>query len=455
MRQFGCLLLASFVAVATTAAAHEVRIAPFQADVTPPIGAPLCDALVPPADKIDDPLLARGIVILGAGKPIVLCAVDWVGIGNGGYDAWRETLARAAGTTADRVAVHCLHQHDAPGMDTDAEEMLAQRGLSGKLYHVAFAREAMQRVAVAIEESVVKARPATHVGIGKGIVKEVASNRRVMGADGKVKYVRFSSCKDEKIRAEPEGTIDPYVRLVAFFNGEVPIATLTYYATHPQSYYGRGDMSCDFPGLARGKRDEELPGPLHVHFNGAGGNVTAGKYNDGSEPLRDTLAMRLAAGMKLAWEDSMAHKTPLGVADVGWQVVGVALPPRDLLKRDELQRTLDEPQAPLAERLRAARNLAFKLRCDAGHEIPLSCLRLGTTRVIHLPGEIFVEYQLAAQKMYAGGEVCTAGYGDYGAGYIGTAVAYGEGGYETSAVSRTAPEVEEALLKAMAELLGQ
>jgi hypothetical protein len=120
-----------------------------------------------------------------------------------------------------------------------------------------------------------------------------------------------------------------------------------------------------------------------------------------------------------------------------------------------LQRTLDEPQAPLAERLRAARNLAFKLRCDAGHKIPLSCLRLGTTRVIHLPGEIFVEYQLAAQKMYAGGEVCTAGYGDYGAGYIGTAVAYGEGGYETSAVSRTAPEVEEVLLKAMAELLGQ
>src|SRR5687767_6322685 len=187
MRQFGWLLLASFVAVATTAAAAEVRIAPFQADVTPPIGAPLCDALVPPADKIDDPLLARGIVILGAGKPIVLCAVDWVGIGNGGYDAWRETLARAAGTTADRVAVHCLHQHDAPGMDTDAEEMLAQRGLSGKLYHVAFAREAIQRVTSAIEESVAKARRVTHVGIGKGIVKEVASNRRVMGPDGKVK----------------------------------------------------------------------------------------------------------------------------------------------------------------------------------------------------------------------------------------------------------------------------
>lgn len=448
-------LLVALALLTSIASADELRIAPFHADVTPPIGAPLCDALVPPADKIDDPLFARGIVILGAEKPVVLCAVDWVGIGNGGYDAWREALAKASGTTADRVAVHCLHQHDAPGMDTDAEEMLAQRGLSGKLFHVAFAREAINRVSHAIQDSIAKPRRVTHVGVGKAIVKQVASNRRVMGPDGKVKFVRYSSCQDEKIRAEPEGTIDPYVRLVAFFDGDSPVASLTYYATHPQSYYGNGDVSCDFPGLARGKRDKELPGPLHVHFNGAGGNVTAGKYNDGSQPLRDNLATRLATGMKAAWEDAQHHKAAITTADVSWQVEGVTLPPRDLLNKEELLNTLDDSSADEKSRLRAARNLAFKLRCDAGHKIPLACLRLGTTRIIHLPGELFIEYQLAAQKMYSGGEVCTAAYGDYGPGYIGTQIAYGQGGYETSAVSRTAPEVEEVLTKGMAKLLSK
>ena len=83
----------------------------------------------------------------------------------------------------------------------------------------------------------------------------------------------------------------------------------------------------------------------------------------------------------------------------------------------------------------------------------LGCVKLGNNRILHLPGEIFIEYQLAAQKLSPSSEVCTAGYGDYGAGYIGTKISYGEGGYETSYVSRTAPEVEEVLLKGMREVL--
>ncbi len=50
-----------------------LRIAVFEADITPPIGAPLCDALVPPAKEIVDKLSARGVVLVSADKPIVLC----------------------------------------------------------------------------------------------------------------------------------------------------------------------------------------------------------------------------------------------------------------------------------------------------------------------------------------------------------------------------------------------
>src|SRR5712671_5875239 len=142
--------LASLI-FSSSAFAAEAAIATFSADVTPPIGAPLCDGLVPVADAVDDPLFARGIVLFGDEKPIVLCAVDWVGIGNTGHDAWREGLARAAGTTADRVTVHCLHQHDAPGCDFLAEELAASRGLSGKLFHVAFARDAIARTAAEVK----------------------------------------------------------------------------------------------------------------------------------------------------------------------------------------------------------------------------------------------------------------------------------------------------------------
>src|SRR5205807_5771820 len=130
------------------------RLAAFRADVTPPLGTPLCDALVPPAKEIVDPLSARGVVLLTGAKPIVLCAVDWVGVGNGGYDDFRAALARAAGTTRDRVAVHCLHQHDAPGCDFLADDVLKPHGLGGKLFDPAFARTAILRVAKAIQQAI-------------------------------------------------------------------------------------------------------------------------------------------------------------------------------------------------------------------------------------------------------------------------------------------------------------
>ena len=70
-----------------------------------------------------------------------------------------------------------------------------------------------------------------------------------------------------------------------------------------------------------------------------------------------------------------------------------------------------------------------------------------------MPGELFVEYQLAAQKMRPNDFIAMAAYGDYGPGYIGTEIAYGQGGYETGRVSRVAPQVEGTLMDAMEQLL--
>ena len=75
--------------------------------------------------------------------------------------------------------------------------------------------------------------------------------------------------------------------------------------------------------------------------------------------------------------------------------------------------------------------------------------------MLQIPGELFVEYQLAAQKMRPDNFVCMAAYGEYGTGYIGTKIAYEQGGYETGHVSRVAPEVEDVLMSAMRNLLGR
>jgi hypothetical protein len=168
---------------------------------------------------------------------------------------------------------------------------------------------------------------------------------------------RMSACRDPAAIAAAEGVIDPVLRMLSFWHGDRPIVCLTCYASHQQSYYGKGDVTAEFVGLARAQRERELPGLPHVHFSGAGANVAAGKYTDGAY-------------------------------------------------------------------------------------------------VLHMPGELFVEYQLAAQQMRPKAAVCMAAYGDYGPWYIGTEIAYWQGGYETgTGVSNVAPHVEPVLMRAIRELL--
>ncbi|MCX7886848.1 MAG: hypothetical protein N3B01_06300, partial [Verrucomicrobiae bacterium] len=154
----------------------------------------------------------------------------------------------------------------------------------------------MERAACALRAALATPQPLTHYGWGEAEVKEVASNRRILGSDGKVRATRYTACRDPQLRAEPEGVIDPMVAVLSFWQNDKPLAALSYYACHPQSYYRTGIPSPDFPGIARFIRGQAVPEALHVHFTGAGGNIGAGKYNDGSPENRMTLALRLADG---------------------------------------------------------------------------------------------------------------------------------------------------------------
>jgi hypothetical protein len=107
-------------------------------------------------------------------------------------------------------------------------------------------------------------------------------------------------------------------------------------------------------------------------------------------------------------------KTPIKAADVGWRVTSAALPLSKLYQVKELEARVADGKLKEADRLRAARNLVWARRCEAGEKIDVSCLRVGPAYVLHMPGELFVEYQLAAQKMRPESAVMMAAYGDYG-----------------------------------------
>jgi hypothetical protein len=426
-----------------------LSLATFSCDVTPPLGHPLCGGWIDPVKSVDDPLEARGIVLLGSGRPIVLAAVDWCELRNDSYEQFRHFLAEAAGTDPERVAVQCLHQHDAPMADLGAQRLLDMAEKTSPCVDPVFHEQAARRLGEALKAAITNARPFDALGTGKAKVEQVASNRRILGPDGKVAIVRYSSAgKDSKAREAPEGLVDPWLRTLSFWHGGTPLAALHYYATHPMSHYGKGQVSSDFAGLARRKRQAEQPDVFQVYFTGCAGNITAGKYNDGSDPVRDELRDRLHAAMAAAWDAT--ERRP--IEGLSWRVEPVRLPPRSEPQFGAVAsaKVLEDTSAPVVRRNNAAIQLAWLQRQD--RPIDLTSLHIGNACVVHLPGEPFIEYQLAAQESAPDRFVCVAGYGDGGPGYIPTAKAYDEGGYEPT-VALAGPGSEKLLRKAIAKLV--
>ncbi len=448
-----CLVVVFYLLTATTTVdavekSKQVELATFAIDASPPIGSPLA---YDPVKEIQEPLSFKGIVLTGCGKPIVLCAVDWIGIGNEGQTVFKERIAQAAGTTSNRVVVHTLHQHDAPRCDFSAEKLMSLHGASGVGFDPAFMRQVVERAANAVAEAMKRTEPVTQIGLGSGKVEKVASNRRILGPDGKVLHTRYTATRNPKIRAFPAGTIDPNLKMIVFYNQENPLAVLTFYATHPQSYYRTGLANPDFPGMARNAREKKTGVP-HIHFNGAGGNIGAGKWNDGAHKNRQVLADRVEAGMKLAWEHQ--KKSPVAAADFKWETEPVCLPVASHLVEEDLLAKLKNKDVKASDRFYVAKNLAWLRRCKAGGTIDIACLSIKNARILYMPGELFVEYQLAAQKMREDLFVCMAAYGEYAPGYICTKIAYSQGGYESSnRASRVSKEVEKVLMDAMRKLL--
>jgi hypothetical protein len=458
-----------------------MKLVPFTSDVTPPLGSPLCGGWIKPAETVVDHQFAHGVILQpDSGDAIVLMAVDWCWIRTEAHRRWRAALADALGTQPSRVCIHCVHPHDAPMASPDGDRLLEKEGSELRSMLPGVLEDTIKRNCAAAVEARKNFRNVTHIGTGLAKVDKVACNRRVIGPTGKLEAWRGSSCKDAKARSAPDGLIDPYMKCITFWDGEACLAALHYYATHPMSYYGEGGLSCDFAGIARERRGAEVHGITQIYFNGCGGNVSAGKYNDGSHENRPVLAERIHAAMKAAYESTQRQP----VRSSGWAVEPVHIPMSEEFTRAYFTKGLKNPKGSKAERIKGAMGVAWWDDHDAGGKVDLTCLRINNVYILGLCGEAFIEYQLAAQQIAATGDrnptksvpelaraseaarpkeglpgmpadkpfVAVAAYGDCGPAYIPTVESFPQGGYEVT-MAWNGPKTEDVLKRAIAKLL--
>ena len=186
-----------------------------------------------------------------------------------------------------------------------------------------------------------------------------------------------------------------------------------------------------------------------MYFTGCAGNIAAGKYNDGSKERRAILTRRLYDGI-VASEKELDRRP---VKKIGWGTTEILPPSNPRFAIDALRAAIGNRDNAVVARSRPAYTLAWLERVRRGvPPIILSALSLDDVRLLHLPAECFIEYQLRAQQAGAGRFVATAAYGDGGPWYIPTREAYPQGGYEVS-VAFCDPGVDDALTRGITSLV--
>lgn len=426
MRLLCLLLLPSLVQAAT--------LTPFRVDVTIPPGHPCMGGGISPVVSVAQPLEARGFILsVPPAQPVVVVAFDWCEIRGSAFDDWRDALAEAAGTKAQCVLISCTHVHDAPVMDPEAEFLLHEAEKSGawkklpapapkapiQLSSVCwpdFNRVCIQRAKLAVAEALKQPRHITHIGLGRAKVERIAANRRFVKPDGGISYARGSrSGGSPEAAAGAEGDIDPWLRTLSFWDGETPVCVLHSYAVHPMSRYGTGIVGIDFVGLARDAFQAAHGDVFTLYASGASGNVTAGKYNDGSDTAREGLIQRLQAAMAASWDSTVRHE----LSPLSMRHAPIALGARNTLAHTEatLRHRLLTDAVPFG-RAESAMGLAWYERVKSGHRIDLPCVDFGPAQLLLLPAEAYVEFQLHAQALRPDSFVMCLGYGECGPGYI-------------------------------------
>jgi hypothetical protein len=297
------------------------------------------------------------------------------------------------------------------------------------------------------------AKAIEYVAYAEHPVHEFASNRRIIDGENKC-HIRFSiATHDEKIRQAPEGVIDPMMSLVVFYDEQKrPVASWSFYASHPQVSSDRPIISGDTIGVAMDLFEKAHPGLAPVYFTGCAGDVTAGKYTTANlDRNRLVFGIRLFDAMQAAFENAR----PVKLESIAWldRVRDVPLA-KVQQERDALLPILRDPASTTKEKYQAAMKLdRLERRMD---RYPFRASRLTINDDIHivfLPTELLLEYQLYAKRRIAG-RVAVAAYGDSFLKYVATDEMFPQGGYEVrDSTTEVGPGIESAVKDIIDDIL--
>lgn len=449
-----------------------------RADITPPVGSTMAGygARDRPCDSVETPLEVCALVVTDGTNHAAIAFADLIGVPLELSRAIRGRVADVTGIPADAVAIACSHTHWGP--DVQRSEYMPKHLHECVLPEYVDCLE--RTIAGCIAEAWAQRAPA-RAGWGTGWADSISFNRRPVRTDGQVAMnlvmepgmAAAASSEGAAMRAQWKhggdggprltppldalgglraGVTDPQIPLLKVLaETGAPLCGVISFACHP--VVGGDDnmyaISPDYPGQAREAFAAVTGTPLAFSLGSAGNQVPSWRTGDS----RTRVGRSLGAEAARTWHHIRDCSADVTVAAARSDV---RIPLRELPPIQQARAELaecDDPESPDACYQRHLVSLAEKFEGKPGIETEIWACRIGDFGMIGLPGEIFVELGLQIIQRSAFPVTAVMTLTNDCVGYISTAKAHAEGGYEPT-WSAPGPAAETALVDAAVELLN-
>ncbi|NLD42359.1 MAG: hypothetical protein GX657_02575 [Chloroflexi bacterium] len=379
----------------------ELRVGHGRVCITPPVGTFLMGyaSRTQPSEGVHDDLFANAVAISDGAQRVVIVALDVCSLEVAQAGRVREAIAERSGLAAENVLLNCSHTHAGPLIGRVASERYDEAAFLGVL---AGAVEAADR---ALQDLAPASLGTSSAPAGVGC------NRRQRTADGQI-----------ILGVNPEGSTLAEATVWRVARPGKDDVVLFSIPVHGTTLGGENLwISAEWMGVAVREVEAARPGTAVVFLQGCGAD---------QNPYRGERTFRQMEenGHKAAQAVLMALEAPRPAG---------ALPLINL-----------------------AREMHLPVAGGGTSPVPLHGLRLGDVVLVGLGGEAFVEYALHARARSAAQSTLALGYTDGVVGYLPTAIAYEEGGYEPNSYTYFAgarpwdPALEATIKAEIDRLLG-
>ncbi len=382
----------------------NLKAAVCKIDISPPDGTPVTGHIRPTKGFRDR--LHATILLLDDGRTrAAIVTHDLIACSAGVVEGFRDAVHEGAGIPREHILVAASHAHSGPKWEAQP----------------AWNREVVKKVTDAVKVAIGEYRPVS-IGYGEERV-DFNINRRMM-VEGRA-----------VVRLNPDGPCDKRVKVLRFDDGLSldPLAVVMHAVCHPcvltwgdkfSPPYPDGypRMSADFPGEAKNFIEKAYAGRTKALFlQGCAGdirpNLPGFPYRCGDEADMRWIGRGLGCAVLKASDKSAIRE--------------------ERIKRPTIYPIKCFTQIVELPALKEGKTV----KCE------LQSLKIGPYLFLTLPGEPMVEYGFRIEKAVADRAIpIVVGYANGNLGYICTAQAHKEGGYEPM-YSASGPGAEEILVR--------